>query len=134
VPSPIARPFSNSAPVGQTCTHLPQLVQVVDSPHGVPRSVTTRASMPRPITSQVWAPSISSHTRTQRVHMTQRLWSTANRGWLASTPTRGLTAGSSRWVTPSPAARSWSSQWLLATHTAQMWLRSTNSISTMVRR
>ena len=44
----------------------------------------TRASMPRPMTSQVWAPSISSQTRTQRVHRMQRLWSTANRSWVAS--------------------------------------------------
>ena len=86
------------------------------------------------MTSQVWAPSISSQTRIQRVHMTQRLWSMANSGWLASMPTRGLTAGSSKWLSPRDAARSWSSQWLLATHTEQMWLRSTNSISTMVRR
>ena len=32
--SAMDRPFSKSAPVGQTCTHLPQLVHVVDSPHG----------------------------------------------------------------------------------------------------
>ena len=35
------RPFSNKAPVGHTWTHLPQLVQVVDTPHGVPMSVMT---------------------------------------------------------------------------------------------
>ncbi len=28
------RPFSKSAPVGQTCTHLPQPVQVSDDPQG----------------------------------------------------------------------------------------------------
>ena len=28
-------PFSNSAPVGHTCTHLPQLVQSSTSPHGL---------------------------------------------------------------------------------------------------
>ena len=28
-----------------------------------------------PMTPQVWAPSISSHTRTQRTHTMQRLWS-----------------------------------------------------------
>ena len=100
LPSAIERPFSNSAPVGQTWTHLPQLVQVVDSPHGVPMSVTTRASMPEPITSQVWAPSISSQTRTQRMHMMQRLWSIANSGWQASMPTDGLMTGSSKWSTP----------------------------------
>ena len=32
--SPTARPFSLSAPVGHTWTHLPQEVQEVDSPHG----------------------------------------------------------------------------------------------------
>ncbi len=32
--SPTARPFSLSAPVGQTWTHLPQEVQDADSPHG----------------------------------------------------------------------------------------------------
>src|SRR5437899_1601961 len=67
------RPFSNSAPVGQTCTHFPQVVQVSDDPHGSFKSVMTLASMPRPITSQVCAPSISSQTRTQRVHRMQRL-------------------------------------------------------------
>ncbi len=90
LPSAMARPFSNSAPVGQTWTHLPQLVHVVDSPHGVPMSVTTRASMPDPMTSQVCAPSISSHTRTQRTHMMHRLWSMAKSGWLASMPTDGI--------------------------------------------
>ena len=110
-PSATDRPFSNSAPVGQTWTHLPQLVQVVDSPHGVPMSVTTRASTPRPITSQVWAPSISSQTRTQRVHRMQRLWSIANSGWLASTPTGGSMTGQLEVVEPErfgagPAARS----------------------------
>ncbi len=68
-----ARLFSNSAPVGHTCTHLPQLVQVSDSPHGSFRSVITRHSEPRPITPHVFAPSISEHTRTHRVHSTHRL-------------------------------------------------------------
>ncbi len=39
---------------------------------------------PRPFTSQVWAPSTSSHTRTQRWQSTQRLLSRAKRVWLAS--------------------------------------------------
>ena len=42
--------------------------------------------------------------------------------------------GSSKWSTRRSSARSWSSQWLLATQTAQMWLRSRNSISVIVRR
>ena len=134
LPSAMERPFSNSAPVGQTWTHLPQLVQVVDSPHGVPMSVTTRTSMPDRITPQVWAPSISPQTRTQRTHMMQRLWSMANSGWLASMPTEGLMTGSSKWSTRRSSARSWSSQWLLATQTAQTWLRSRNIISVIVRR
>jgi Mn2+/Fe2+ NRAMP family transporter len=33
-----------------------------EEPHGMPRSVTMRAARPRPITSQVCAPSISSQT------------------------------------------------------------------------
>src|SRR6266567_1389983 len=57
-------PFSNNAPVGQTWTHLPQLVQVSDEPQGSFKSVTTCEPMPRPITS---------HTRTQRVQRMQRL-------------------------------------------------------------
>ena len=113
---------------------LAAVVHVVDSPHGVPRSVTTRASTPRPITSQVWAPSISAHTRTQRVHRMQRLWSITKRSWLASTPTSGSRPGSSKWVRPSAWAWACSSQWLLATHTEQTWLRSTKSISMIVRR
>ena len=36
-------PFSNSAPVGQTCTHLPQLVHVSRLAPGSPRSVMTQA-------------------------------------------------------------------------------------------
>ena len=32
--SSTAKPFSAMAPVGQTCTHLPQLVQLGDSPQG----------------------------------------------------------------------------------------------------
>ena len=71
--------------MGQAWTHLPQEVQVGDSPHGVSRSVMTRDPAPRPATSQVWAPSTSSQTRTQRVHSTQRLWSTPKRGWERST-------------------------------------------------
>src|SRR5690242_11167604 len=65
--SPTAFPFMDSAPVGQACTHLPQLVQDSASPHGCFRSVITHDSIPRAITSQVCAPSISPHTRTQRV-------------------------------------------------------------------
>ena len=42
--------------------------------------------------------------------------------------------GSSKWSTRRSSARSCSSQWLLATQTAQMWLRSRNSISVIVRR
>ena len=38
----------DSAPVGQTWTHLPQLVQVSEAPQGWFRSVMTRAPMPRP--------------------------------------------------------------------------------------
>ena len=78
------------APVGQACTHLPHEVQVGDSPHGWFRSVITRAMVPRPATSQVCAPSISSQTRTQRVQRMQRLWSMPNRSWLMSTSQDGF--------------------------------------------
>ena len=43
------------------------------SPQGSFISVITDTRMPRPITSHVCAPSISSQTRTQRVHRMQRL-------------------------------------------------------------
>ena len=46
--------------------------------------------MPRPITSQVCAPSISSHTRTQRVQRMQRLWSCTKRSCVASTVQLGI--------------------------------------------
>ena len=95
-----ARPFSNSAPVGQTWTHLPQLVQVGDSPHGMPMSVWTRVSRPRCMTSHVWAPSISSQTRTQRRHRMHRLWSIEKSLWLASMSTLGLIRGRSKCVRP----------------------------------
>ena len=62
----IALPFSTSAPTGQTLMHFPQLVQVTESPQSSLRSVIMRAPMPRPVMSQVCAPSISSHTRMQR--------------------------------------------------------------------
>jgi hypothetical protein len=83
--SPTEVPCLTKAPVGQTCTHLPQLVQVSLSPQGLARSVMTWQPLPRPMMSQVWAPSISSQTRTQRVQSTQRLWSTRNISWLLST-------------------------------------------------
>ena len=44
-----------------------------DVPHDSFKSVITLASMPRPMMSQVCAPSISSQTRRQRVHRMQRL-------------------------------------------------------------
>ena len=62
-------------------------------PHGWLRSVMTLASMPRPITSQVCAPSISSHTRTQRVHRMQRLWSTMKRSMRAIHLHLGIAVG-----------------------------------------
>lgn len=46
-------PLENKAPVGQTCTHFPQLVQVPDSPQGSPRSEMIVEFRPRPATSQV---------------------------------------------------------------------------------
>ena len=47
-------------------------------------------SMPRPITSQMCAPSISAQTRTQRVQRMQRLWSRVKRSCEASTVSPGL--------------------------------------------
>ena len=67
------RALAKMAPVGQAWTHLPHDVQVGDVPQGWFRSVMTRDLVPRPATSQVWAPSISSQARTQRVQRTQRL-------------------------------------------------------------
>ena len=99
VPAATGRPFSKRAPVGQTWTHLPQLVQVGDSPQGMPMSAWIRVSRPRCMTSQVCAPSISSQTRTQRRHRMQRLWSRVNRRCVASTSTLGLIRGRSKWVT-----------------------------------
>ena len=62
-----------------------QLVQVSLSPHGVAKSVMTCACTPRPVKSQVCAPSTSSHTRTQRAHRMQRFVSSVNRSCEAST-------------------------------------------------
>ena len=86
------------------------------------------------MTSQVWAPSISSQTRTQRRHRMQRLWSIANSLWLASMSTLGMIRGSSKWFSASSSPRLCSSQWLLATHTAQTWFRSRKIISVAARR
>ena len=47
-------------------------VQLSDAPQGWLRSVITCAFTPRPKTSHVCAPSISSHTRTQRAQRMQR--------------------------------------------------------------
>ena len=88
--SPTVEPWKKMAPVGQACTHLPHDVQVDDVPQGWFRSVMTRDVVPRPATSQVCAPSISSQTRTQRVQRMQRLWSTPNRSWLTSTSHFGI--------------------------------------------
>ena len=54
--SSTAWPFSTSAPVGQTCTHLPQLVQDGASPHGRLSSATSIELMPRAEMSQTCAP------------------------------------------------------------------------------
>ena len=59
------------------------------SPRSQPRSVMARDIIPRPITSHVWAPSISSQTRTHLWQRTQRLWSTENRSCVASMVCRG---------------------------------------------
>ena len=64
------RPFSVSAPVGQTWTHFPQPVQVSEVPQGWFMSVMTRESIPRPLRSHVWAPSTSSQT----LDRTQAYW------------------------------------------------------------
>ena len=88
--SSTAWPFSTSAPVGQTCTHLPQLVQDRASPQGRSSSATSIELMPRAEMSQTCAPSISSHTRTQREHRMQRLWSSTKRGCDMSTGRRGI--------------------------------------------
>ena len=73
--SSTAQPFSAMAPVGQACTHLPQLVQVFASPQGRFSSLTSRDWMPRPATFHTKAPSMWAQTRMQREHSTQRLWS-----------------------------------------------------------
>ena len=87
--SSTAWPFSTSAPVGQTWTHLPQLVQDWDSPHGRLSSATSIELMPRAEMSQTCAPSISSQTRTHREQRMQRLWSSTQRGCETSTGSRG---------------------------------------------
>ena len=109
--SSTALPFSASAPVGHACTHLPQLVQLVASPHGWFSSETMRAWMPRDVTSHTCAPSISAHTRTQRVHRMQRLWSSTKRGWRQVHRQLGIVvgeahAGDAQRSTPWPAVRS----------------------------
>ena len=81
------------------------------SPQGCVRSVMTRQSTPRPMTSQVCAPSISSQTRTQRVQRMQRLWSTTKRSCEASTGSsrvvvREVDVGHAELAAPASAARS----------------------------
>src|ERR1019366_8628382 len=86
--SSTAQPFSAKAPVGQTCTHLPQFVQLRAWPEGRFRSHEIMERMPREATSSTCAPSTSSQTRTHRVHRMQRLWSSTN-------PSCDLSTGSS---------------------------------------
>ena len=72
--SSTAQPFSASAPVGQTCTHLPQLVQLLRlAPGLVQLAHQPRAGCRATLTSHTCAPSTSAQTRTQRVHRMQRL-------------------------------------------------------------
>ena len=54
------------------------------------RSLMMNDLMPRPLTSLVWAPSISSQTRTQRVQRMQRLWSRRKRSCELSTLQVGI--------------------------------------------
>ena len=90
-------------------------------PRAAFRSVITRQSMPRAMTSQVCAPSISSQTRTQRVHRMQRLWSTTKRSWRGVHRQVADTGrGSGRGSCPASAPCVCSSQWPLATQTEQM--------------
>src|ERR1039458_5704598 len=60
--SSTAQPFSAKAPVGQTCTHLPQFVQLRAWPQGRFRSHEIMERMPREATSSTCAPSTSSQT------------------------------------------------------------------------
>ena len=108
------------AAAGAALAGAPGLVQVGDH----------AASMPRPMTSQVCAPSISSQTRTQRVQRMQRLWSSGKqvvRGVDAALRDSGRAAR--RGSCPGSAPCACSSQWPLETQTEQMWLRSAKSSS-----
>ena len=67
-------------------THLPQEVQVSESPHGSFMSEMTIERPPRPATFFVPAPSMYQQTRTQRVHRMQRLWSIPSEGCVRSIP------------------------------------------------
>ncbi|MFM1944519.1 MAG: hypothetical protein RI897_3501 [Verrucomicrobiota bacterium] len=82
---PMVASLGQRAPVGQTSIHLPQEVQVAESPQGWLKSAMMREVTPRPATSQLCAPSTSSQVRTQRVQRIQRLWSRTKWGWEAST-------------------------------------------------
>ena len=65
--------FLGKRPGRASLTHLPQFVQLDAAPQRLLSSDTSRALLPRFATSHTWAPSMSAHTRTQRVHRMQRL-------------------------------------------------------------
>src|SRR5271167_4831841 len=64
---PCTAALGHKAPVGHTLTHLLHEVHVVDSPQGVSKSDMILTSIPRFLIPQLWAPSTSEQTRTQRV-------------------------------------------------------------------
>ena len=132
--SPTVVPRRNKAPVGQASTHLPQEVQVGDSPQGVSRSVMTRDPAPARPRPRCGPP--PPRRRRGRSRCTaQRLWSTPKRGWEVHGQPGGGTGtpgrrGRLRWPRPDPAARS--CRW--RRRRRGQWLRSASSSSTVVRR
>src|SRR5512138_3774316 len=76
--------LSINAPVGQTCTQLPHLIQVL-SPSGTSLSATIMLFAPRSATDNVKLPAISAQARTQRRHKMQRLLSSTKYGCDVST-------------------------------------------------
>src|SRR3990170_8196881 len=119
------------APTGQTLAHFLHDVHEVDLPHGSSKSVITWESLPRSFKSRVWTPSISSQTLMQRVHSMHRFLSITRKGWVASISSCVHSLSKATWSTPSLSAYDWSSHFLLATQTEQMWVLSERSSCTV---
>src|SRR5512145_3051040 len=119
------------APVGQTWTQLPHLMQVL-SPSGTSVSATIMLFAPRSATESVKLPAISAQARTQRRHKIQRLLSSTKYGWDVSTTKLFHPGWMGQWVISSAYAAFCNSQSPpLTWQNGQKWLRSLKSIERM---